>query len=97
MNEQLIAEVGVFIDKMKGRKSINPTEQKDLFDFWKRMTGETTYCTSCPKVTAEIFQNVSKWYEKRKLEIDVEIVDNKPVYVDDVPLVPKKKNVRRKK
>jgi hypothetical protein len=97
MREQLIAEVGVFVEKMKGRKTIYPCEQTELFDFWKRITGETIYCTTCGRVTGEIFKNVETWHEKRKMEIDLEIVDDVPVFVDDVPAPKKKKTVKRKR
>ena len=87
--QQLINEVGEFLDKMRGRRTINADEQKELYDHWKRITGETIYCTSCGRVTAEIFKNVSTWYERRKMEIDVVVIEDEPVVT--------KKKIKKKK
>lgn len=76
--QQLIAEVGDFLERMRGRKTINDREQKELLDYWKRITGETVYCTTCGRVTAEIFKNVSAWYDKRKMEIDIVVIEDEP-------------------
>jgi hypothetical protein len=63
MREQLIAEFGEFLRRVEGKRSFNPNEVAEVNDFWKRLTGETTYCTSCSKVTSENFTKLKKWFK----------------------------------
>lgn len=71
MKEQLLAEVGTYLEKMSTRRNINPPEVTELFDFWKRITNETTYCNTCSNLVSEIFGKVKRWHEREMEKIPV--------------------------